>query len=118
MINAGRHMENAARTFLEGKGLRFVAANYRAPRGEVDLVMQDGVDLVFVEVRYRSSNSHGGAAATVDARKQQRIVHAANSWLANTKARTAPCCRFDVVALHGDGRRPTIDWIVGAFTGE
>jgi putative endonuclease len=108
-------MEAVARAYLERRGLRFVAANFRAPRGEVDLVMQDGDDLVFVEVRYRAGSGHGGAAASVDARKQRRLVHAANAWLSRARAGTAPCCRFDVVALQGDADDPRIEWIAGAF---
>jgi len=93
-----------------------VARNYRVARGprsrgaEVDLIVRepDGT-LVFVEVRARRSAAYGGAAASIGAAKQRRIVLAAHHWLARYAA--PPACRFDVVAI--DGER--IEWLRGAF---
>ncbi|MEO7151548.1 MAG: YraN family protein, partial [Burkholderiaceae bacterium] len=78
--------------------------------GEIDLVMRerDGT-LVFVEVRARSSSGHGGAAASIGAAKQRRIVYAAQHYL--RRFATWPACRFDVVVLDA-GR---IEWLRGAF---
>ena len=99
-----------------GHGLQLVRRNYlvaRGPRsrgGEIDLILRnrDGT-LVFVEVRCRARNSHGGAAASIGAAKQQRIVFAARHYLQGLIS--LPPCRFDVVAI--DGER--IDWLRGAF---
>jgi len=81
----GDAAESAARAYLAAAGLRWVESNYRTPGrggGEIDLVMRapDGT-LVFVEVRQRSSASHGGAGASISAVKQQRIVFAARHYL-------------------------------------
>ncbi|MEY4294689.1 MAG: hypothetical protein RLY82_377, partial [Pseudomonadota bacterium] len=82
-----------------------VARNYKTPGrggGEVDLIMQVNDaerTLVFVEVRQRSSQSHGGAAASVSAAKQRRIIFAARYYLLRL-AKTPPC-RFDVVSVEG-----------------
>lgn len=105
--------EDRALRILEQAGLRLVARNYRTPGrggGEIDLVMRepDGT-VVFVEVRSRRSGSHGGAAASVGAIKQRRIVFAARHFLARLSVQ--PACRFDVLAFEDDA--PC--WIRAAF---
>ena len=74
---AGRAGEAAALAYLEQAGLQLVTRNFRCKRGEIDLVMLDGATLVLVEVRYRSSEQFGGAAASVTWRKQRRLANAA-----------------------------------------
>ena len=79
--HAGDAFEDIALRHLQHAGLRLETRNYRTPGrggGEIDLVMRepDGT-LVFVEVRARSGLAHGGAAASVGAGKQRRIVFAA-----------------------------------------
>lgn len=108
--NAG---EDLALAHLRAAGLTLVARNYRTPGrggGEIDLVMREpGGTLVFVEVRARGDARHGGAAASVGALKQRRIVRAAQHYLLRLKA--VPPCRFDVVAI--DGER--VEWLRAAF---
>ena len=70
----GDAWELKARRWLEGKGLRFVAANVRGRGGEIDLIMKDGQTIVFVEVRYRQSSRFGGAAASVTLAKQLKCA--------------------------------------------
>ncbi|RTN45003.1 YraN family protein [Enterobacter hormaechei] len=108
----GDAWELKARRWLEGKGLRFVAANVRGRGGEIDLIMKDGQTIVFVEVRYRQSSRFGGAAASVTLAKQQKLLQTAHLWLArhNGSFDTVDC-RFDVVAFTGDA----IDWLKNAF---
>lgn len=98
----GRAAEDAALHTLQAAGLRLVARNVRSRGGEIDLIMRDGETLVFVEVRSRRSRSHGGALASIDARKQQRMVHAARSWLARNPRDNDRPMRFDVLAYEGD----------------
>lgn len=107
----GDAREAQARQHLSRAGLRFRAANVRYRVGEIDLVMDDGEVLVFVEVRYRRSESFGGALHSVQAGKRQRLVRAASSYLATDAALSRRPCRFDVVAIGGDG----IDWVRDAF---
>lgn len=107
----GLAAEEAAARFLESKGLAIVARNYRTRFGEVDLVAREGDTLVFVEVRLRKWRAFGGAAASVDARKQLRLVAAARHYLA--RLGSEPACRFDVVTWDGDSAAP--GWIRGAF---
>lgn len=81
--------------------------------GEIDLVMIDGTDFVFVEVRSRASARFGGAAASVDLRKQRRLALAAQLFLSGRFGpRAWPACRFDVVAIEGE----RLHWIRSAFT--
>ena len=112
----GGAAEARALAHLFNQGLSLVRRNYRVaagPRsrgGEIDLILcdPDGT-LVFVEVRSRSSTSHGGAAASIGATKQRRIVFAAQCFLRGL--RVMPPCRFDVIAIEGEH----IDWLRGAF---
>lgn len=87
-----------------------VAAGPGARAGEVDLILRDrDGTLVFVEVRARASSNFGGAAASVGATKQRRIVYAAQHYL--QRMNTPPPCRFDVVAIEGD----RLEWLRAAF---
>ena len=109
----GDAAEEAALQYLEKANLRLLERNYRTPGrggGEIDLIMRapDGT-LVFVEVRQRRNSSHGGAAASISAPKQRRIVFAARHYL--MRLRQPPPCRFDVVLLEHGG----IQWLQAAF---
>jgi putative endonuclease len=96
----GRRAETLARGFLESRGLSFRAANAATPRGEVDLVMEDGDAVVFVEVRARSSPAFGMPAETVTPAKQRRIAQAALAY-AKENGLTRRPLRFDIVAVRG-----------------
>ena len=106
----GQTAELRAAAFLQTRGLKLVARNWRCRFGEIDLVMQDGATLVFVEVRLRSRSDFGGAAASVTPAKQKKLLAAARQYLAGLK--TLPPCRFDVVALSGSDAP---EWIENAF---
>ena len=116
----GDAAEALALDYLIKAGLKLLNRNYRTPGrggGEIDLVMRapDGT-LVFVEVRQRSGQSHGGAAASISGVKQQRIIFAARHYL--MRFRTPPPCRFDVLLVQGglDGARDAgIEWLAAAF---
>jgi putative endonuclease len=113
VIARGQAAEAAALRFLEGKGLKLVAQNYRCRFGEIDLIMRDGQSIVFTEVRLRKSNAFGGASASVDAHKQRRILAAAKHYLSGLRG--SPICRCDVVLL-SDVEDSNIEWIQNAFT--
>ena len=106
----GQDAESRAAAFLQARGLKLLTRNWRCRFGEIDLVMQDGATLVFVEVRLRSRSDFGGAAASVTPAKQKKLLAAARQYLATLP--TLPPCRFDVLALSGDG---TPDWLRNAF---
>ena len=109
--------EAAAVAFLQRQGLQLLKRNYKTPGrggGEIDAIMRaaDGT-LVFVEVRQRISTAQGGAAASVGAGKQRRIVLAAQCYL--QQFAQPPPCRFDVMACDGDVAQPNWQWLQGAF---
>jgi putative endonuclease len=111
----GDAAEAAACAHLQRAGLQLLVRNARYRVGELDLVMLDGAQLVFVEVRYRQSAMHGSGADSVDARKRQRLVRAARAFLAAHPAHAQRACRFDVVEASGPPLAPTLHWHRDAF---
>ena len=108
----GAHAEEHACRFLRRHGLRLLERNYRCRRGEIDLVMQDAGNLVFVEVRYRRQSRYGSGLESVDLNKQRRISLCAARYLQQHPRHADRPARFDVVAVMPDGG---IEWIRNAF---
>jgi putative endonuclease len=111
MNRAGARAEELCAELLRKAGLRVLARNWRCRHGEIDLVAEEGTTLVFAEVRYRRDERYGGAAESVTAAKQARLVAAARFYLMR---RPEMECRFDVLLLDSleAGR---IKWIRNAF---
>jgi len=115
----GEQAERQAESWLNQQGLTTVERNWRCRMGEIDLIMLAEDILVFVEVRFRSGAHHGGAAASVDPHKQRRLVAAARHYLRLRPEAAMRRCRFDVIAVQGQGQNEaSIDWISGAFYAE
>ncbi len=112
----GRQAESRARAFLEQRGLALLAQNWSCRRGELDLVMLEGDTVVFVEVRYRRHQGWGGALASIDARKQQKLIEAARHFLHAYPRWSRHPCRFDVIAIDGECQANP-EWIRNAFDG-
>ncbi|MFT2092046.1 YraN family protein [Paraglaciecola sp. 2405UD69-4] len=72
----GKQAEDLARTFLEKQGLKFIQQNYRCRTGEIDLIMQDAEQLVFIEVKYRSKSHYGSAMEYFHATKRRKFESA------------------------------------------
>lgn len=111
MNRSGARAEDLCAELLRKAGLRVLARNWRCRHGEIDLVAEDGGTLVFAEVRYRSDARFGGAAESVTAAKQARLIASARLYLMR---RPEADCRFDVLlldALEAD----RIRWIRNAF---
>lgn len=107
----GHEAETLAACHLEAHGLRLLERNFRVRGGEIDLICRDGRTLVFVEVRLRSRSDFGGAAASITAAKQRRIILAARHYLAGK----ADCdCRFDCILLDGE----QLEWLRNAFSAD
>lgn len=111
----GAAAEQAAASFLQEQGLRWLQSNFSCKLGEIDLIMQDREQLVFVEVRFRSNDRYGGAAASVTPAKQLKLQRAAQVYLGRLP--NTPPCRFDVVAMKPgrDGQIICENWIQNAF---
>lgn len=108
----GAREEALALSHLQAQGLQLVERNWRCRGGELDLLMRERQTLVIVEVRKRANPNFASAAESVDARKQARVVHAAQAYLAAHAEFAQAPVRFDVVALDGADR---IEWLQGAF---
>ena len=106
----GVQAETLACEYLQANGLQLLAKNYRLRTGEVDLIMQDGVIIVFVEVRYRKTKRYGGALASINYQKQKRIMQTASHYL-QYHAPSAQA-RFDVIAIHHEHE---LQWLRNAF---
>ena len=110
----GAAAEQLAADYLQDRGLRLIERNFRVRGGEIDLVCRDGASTVFVEVRLRSHKDFGGAAASITATKQARLVLAARHWL---QRHGETPCRFDCVLL--DSLEPkNIEWLRNAFAAD
>jgi len=115
-VSAGFAAEDHALHWLQEQGLQLVTRNWRCRGGELDLVMLDADTVVFVEVRYRLHASHGGALASIDARKQRKLALAANLFLQQESCWATYPCRFDVVAMQGSGHAgQPLQWVKNAF---
>jgi len=112
----GRRAEELAAQFLRAQGLQILQRNYLRRLGELDLVARRADLLVIAEVRTRSSAAFGGAAASVDRRKQRRITRAANQLLQQHADLARLPVRFDVILVWDPhGAAPRMEWIEHAF---
>ena len=111
----GARWEDAASRYLQGGGLQLVARNFSCRFGEIDLVLRDGEQIVFAEVRYRDNARHGSGTLTVGPAKQAKLVRAAAFYLqAHAKFAGLPC-RFDVIGCSGTPDAPAFEWTRNAF---
>ncbi|HBN96216.1 MAG TPA: YraN family protein [Firmicutes bacterium] len=106
--------EQLAKEYLLGQGLQFVEANFRLRMGEIDLIMKDGETLVFVEVKYRTSERWGTSVEQVTGRKIQKIKRVAQGYLQGY-FQDAPYVRFDVIGISPCGAGYRFNWVKGAF---
>ncbi|MCI2425267.1 YraN family protein [Candidatus Acetothermia bacterium] len=109
---AGVHKEKEAVTFLRSHGYAIIARNWWCRFGEIDIIARDGDQLVFVEVRARSTETHGSPEETITPLKRKHIIAAAKIYLAGKDCDLA--VRFDVVAISGNDFR----LYKNAFTGD
>jgi putative endonuclease len=102
-LRRGELGERAAKKFLQKQGLKFLAANFRSERGEIDLIFRDGDCLAFIEVKTRSSEDWARPAAAVNAERRRRLSRAALDYLRLLKDPQVKI-RFDIVeVLLADG---------------
>lgn len=109
----GLYAEALTLNHLQNLGLRVLTQNYKIKGGEIDLIMQDGEALVFVEVRARESFADIHPFETVTKAKQARIIRTAKHYLMTHELYDRCICRFDVVAVNLDTKG--LEWVKGAF---
>ncbi len=110
----GKEGERIAEEYLKKKGYTLVERNYRCRTGEVDLIVLDRRVVVFVEVKTRSDYRFGTPLEAVAARKQQKMIRAAQFFLHEKKLHQRDA-RFDVVGISWPGENPVVEHIKNAF---
>lgn len=98
----GNDGEELACRFLEAHGYRILARNFTCRVGELDIVAQSGETVVFVEVKQRGDERHGGGVEAVTPAKRRRVVRAAELY-ASRHGLSERALRFDVIAIEADG---------------
>jgi putative endonuclease len=120
-LTLGGRGERAAAAAYESRGYRVVAANWRCPLGEIDLILARAEVIVFCEVKTRRGSSLGGPFEAVTATKQRRLRTLARAYLVSTEAGrdVAPLAdgvRFDVASVTlGPEGRPQVHVFEDAF---
>lgn len=114
-LRRGKLGEAAAKRHLQQQGLKFLTANFRSKRGEIDLIFRDDDCLVFVEVKTRSSETWTRPAAAVNARKRRLLTKTALDYLRLLKNPQVKL-RFDIVeVLLNDGKVHEIRHLPNTF---
>ncbi len=110
----GDRAEQRACQFLLARGFKLILKNYRCKHGEIDLIMQDGKDIVFVEVRSRANTNYGSAIESINRNKQRKILETSIHFLQQRNWLNTVNCRFDVIGIHHND----LEWIKDAFTAD
>lgn len=107
----GSHYEQKVAAFLQKQGFQILEKNFRCKSGEIDLIAQDGMYLVFVEVKFRSSGAAGCALEAIDRKKAAQVRRVARVYLYQKKYPEYTPCRFDAAGVDGE----KITYIKNAF---
>lgn len=111
-VKRGAQAEQLACDYLQQQGLILLERNFHSARGEIDLIMQDQQQYVFIEVRCRYNPLFGDSLETISRRKQERIICTARYYLHRHGLTQRAECRFDAVGIDGSQQ---IVWIKSAF---
>jgi len=111
----GAYVEQLVAMYLQTQHFRSLYTNFRCRLGEIDLIGLHQNQVVFVEVRFRRNALFGGAAASIDHRKQQKLRKTAQYFLQRYPSYAEKACRFDVAAVTLSEGKYVIDWIQDAF---
>jgi putative endonuclease len=115
-LKQGLAAELLAAEYLQVRGLKILARNFRCKAGELDLVCLDNGVLAIVEVRQRESADFGGALASVTWAKRRKIIRTTQYFLLREKQWRHFSLRFDVLGVEGlpDGAH-RVEWVKDAF---
>ena len=115
-ILKGKKAEDMACNHLLEKGLKLVEKNYNTKLGEIDLIMEDEEEIVFVEVKARKSINFGQASEFVDISKQKKIIRTTKLFLQGNPRFNNHMTRFDVFEINfTESKKPELNWIKDAF---
>lgn len=98
-VQKGKEGEERAAQFMEAKGYSILLKNYRSGRAEIDLILRKGDLLVFAEVKMRKNNLYGEPEESVNARKAELIIEAAENFIFDNDWKGA--IRFDIISIAG-----------------
>lgn len=113
----GNYAEQLALDYLIERGLILVEKNISSRYGEIDILMRDEEEWVFVEVRFRKSQHYGGGLESVDRSKQRKLINTAEHYMQSHHKTHFDSCRFDMIEISGDINTPKINWLQDAFRG-
>ncbi|MDH5544904.1 MAG: YraN family protein [Gammaproteobacteria bacterium] len=116
--STGEKFERMAETYLQNQGLDVITRNYFCKMGEIDLVCRHQETLVFVEVKYRSTPSHGESVAQVSYSKQRKLIRTAVNYAQVHGLYDKIPMRFDVVAIQPNEEQFEIQWLKNAITAD
>ena len=114
----GALAETLACQYLQHQGLQLIEKNFHAKTGEIDLIMQDKQQLVFVEVRYRhqrNNRNYGSGATSITPTKRRRLLRTATYYM-QLNHLVKQQARLDVVDVSGSLESPQVLWIPNAIT--
>ena len=112
----GKHAEDLTFKYLQQQGMKPLSRNYTTRCGEIDLIKQDKDCLVFVEVRYKKNHQFVKGSASVDAKKQGKLIRTAQHYLQNNNIGIDTSARFDIISTTHIQNVEDIDWLKNAFT--
>ena len=111
----GDRGENVAERHIRKAGMAILAKGFRHRGGEIDLIAQDGIEVVFVEVKTRSSDGFGNVEDSVTWHKRRKLIRTAAYYLQTRRALQQPC-RFDVISIRVDDEgNPALEHLRDAF---
>lgn len=113
-IDFGKIGEDAAVVFLKSLSHEILLQNFRHGHGEIDIISKDKEELVFVEVKARSSNHFGYPEEAVSEKKKEKIMEAAQAYIEEIQWQGS--FRFDVIALTKNGQNFDVYHIKDAFS--
>jgi putative endonuclease len=111
----GQSGEDYAAQHLIQAGLTLLQRNYRCPQGEMDIIAREGLQLVFVEVRTRTSGRYGWGEESITPQKKARLTRIASHYIKSQGYKEWPILRFDLIAIKAgrDSENRDLYWIRG-----
>lgn len=109
--NIGNRAEEQACKYLEKNNYKIIQRNFSSKIGEIDIIAYKNDTIIFIEVKYRRSGSHGSAIEAVNYRKQKKIIKISKYFLLKNEKYYQNNIRYDVIGISNN----KIDHIKGAF---
>lgn len=111
----GQRSEQLACSFLEQKGYQLLQKNFSSRWGEIDLIFRKGQEVIFVEVRSKSSGRYGQPLETITDKKREHLRQTAQYYLCQHRELAQCYGRFDVISVLWQDGRARLRWLADAF---